>query len=223
MTKNLETHKRAAEAFGASLAGISAGMGAHGAKKSMHMQANLRVDENWGRALCKAASEMYEFADMKDRLGYWLFSKAARAERWSQPLSEIAAVFQRAVGRVKLADYREAADERVNAPPEEKRAAKWLLPAFSKALTLSPGAVKAVLGLSAGAGALGGTAAWYLNRGVHEESADVEALKERIRAYRRVADEVEEDLNSRIAASQPEPESDDGETDDEPDVVAGLG
>ena len=81
---------------------------------------------------------------------------------------------------------------------------------LARGATLTPEALKALLGLSAVTGGSVGVATWLANRHAKEDETKNEILKQKINYYNQVTDELSDQLKSKgLIVSEEDPEAKD--------------
>lgn len=136
-------------------------------------------------------ADIYKQGGCTEMLGYHLFEKMAASTIWSRELSSL--VDAAYVGLAKW-----------EASVKEGSVAAGLFNATQKSLTAAPGALTKMLQLATPAGVLAGTGAYLASRDVKEDSAANELKKVRIQEYRRLAQHLESELESKLQGGAPD-------------------
>ena len=155
----------------------------------------------------KIAAEIMKEAGKMGSMAYHLADAMTKRAtvHWSEEFSEFAEICANAIGaeviRHKLAS--DASGESSLTMPETKAAmSKVILGLVGEGAAMSPEAVKALLGLSIGAGATVGGIGWKLNRDTQQGDADLEAMQAKTDAYDRISNDIQNDVNSRRKRKQ---------------------
>jgi len=156
--------------------------------------------------VCKLAADMYAFTGKANRLEYHIFNKLAHAKRWSDALDPYVDSVYETLGKLK-----DAAAFDVNGAVKSASAIlNTLTGLLARGATMTPEALKALLGLSAVTGGSLGVATWMANRHAKEDETKNEMLKQKINYYNQVTDELTDQLKAKgLIVSEEDPEAKD--------------
>lgn len=176
-----------------------------------HKEEILKTPETYGygimqKNVCKLAADMYVFTGKSDKLEYHIFHKLANAKRWSNLLDPYVDSVYETLGKLKS-----ASEFDINGAVKSSSTILNTLTGFlARGATLTPEALKALLGLSAVTGGSVGVATWLANRHAKEDETKNEILKQKINYYNQVTDELSDQLKSKgLIVSEEDPEAKD--------------
>lgn len=169
-------------------------------KSSSTVEASLVDSEPFDRWVLRIGEVAFKEAGCMEYLGYQLCKIAADAPVWAPQFTEIADIVTAAIGREF--DYQKAAslDAKfdVMTSAEEKRAGLgWLSTMLAGSASKAPELGKLIAGGALLAGGAGGSLAWLANRAVSEDDDDIEAMKAKIQTYRRLTEDIQNEINLR--------------------------
>jgi hypothetical protein len=169
-------------------------------KSSAIVQATLVDNEPFDRWVLRIGEVAFKEAGCMEHLGYQLCKTAADAPVWTPQFAEIADIVTAAIGREF--EYQKAASMDsgfdVMTPDEEKRAGLgWLSTLLAGGVSNAPAIGQLIAGGALLAGGAGGSLAWMANRSVSEDDDDIEAMKAKIKTYRRLTEDIQNEINLR--------------------------
>jgi hypothetical protein len=157
------------------------------------------------RVVCKYAAEAFKEAGKMTKFAYHMYNNLAHVENWYPELDDYYDAAVMALGKVH-GDIRKEAQENTNAAVFNKQAgiAGNLLAGIGK---ITPEVWKTLLAAGSTGGVVGGTTAWLANRSVEEDAPKLQAMKEKIKYYNQLTDEIETQLaGRRVPATKEEVE-----------------
>lgn len=180
----------AGHTFGTGLAASNFGIGRRALLRRQAMHDVMSSEEGvpFERQLCKLAAELFEQAGDANSPACILFRRLEKVAEWNPAYNRFTDHVRRALAM--------------------RKEAMTLLPAAAALHDSTGGGMLKTL--TAG-GALGGAAlgslAFLLSRNAEQSSAENAALMEKIRAYRQLKRDIEEDMSSSVAAPAAKPTS----------------
>lgn len=163
-------------------------------KSAVH---TFRTEGSFDIMMAKAAARLFELADMRASDGYPIFVKLAalRPEQWSPAYAPFTEAFMETMVRrcqdPEIAGHLKAAAGNIDT------AANFVSNAFGGGGKIAPSLLNTLLMgsvlLGSGTGALG----WHLGRDMSQDDIDNAKLREQIRTYQDLADEVNREVNLR--------------------------
>ena len=163
------------------------------------------LNENYGaleKMACHFAAEVFQAVGEKVSPEFCLFDQLRKVANWNPYYDQYARPVFNALCSEQL-DAR--ADDEQQAETIKRAFVANVLGMLGKGLTATPTIAKTVLAGGAAAGAGLGSLYWALNRHATEDDDKNEALKARIKLYRRIKSEIAEDLkrNSVVPSDSP--------------------
>lgn len=156
------------------------------------------------KVLCKYASEAFKQVGEMGSFEYNLFKEAAHTQEWYPELDKFSDAVLIALGNV----VKQAREERHLKIREDisKKAAMNLgtiVPSVAQGVVSNtPDLLKTVAGVGVGGGAIAGSLAWLMNRHVAQDEDKAEGMKAKIRYYRKLTQDIRNQLGSNPAAPQ---------------------
>jgi len=174
-------------------------------KSSAEVQASLVDHEAFDRWVLRIGETAFKEAGLIGSIGHSLCKAAASATVWGPQFSELADTVVAALGRE--CELQKAAEMDLHFAPfteqEEKRAGmNWLSALLAGSASKAPEVGKLIAGGAMLAGGAGGSLTWLANRSVKEDDDDIEAMKAKINTYRRLTEDIENELAIRNQKSQ---------------------
>ncbi len=151
------------------------------------------------RWLLRIGETAYREAGLMGCLGYQLCKRGSSAPVLGTHFRTMAAIVGRAVGRAAMEEKRAAAERAIELSPEEVKTASalWLRNLISGGAGAAPEMGKLLLGGAIATGAAGGGLTWAANRNIKNDAEDIEAMKAKIRTYKRITQDIDDELNLR--------------------------
>lgn len=197
-------HLKAANAFGQSLAFIANGYGQGEANAICGFDQTMENHEHkkaFEQGVANLVEVIMRESGNMHKLSYHVAKQIGDhvGPIWPEQFSEFSDIALRAIGRESLSQKRAAEEEGEMLTEEETKAAsaKMLLGLVGRGAALTPDMVRALLGISAGAGAAVGGIGWKLNRDTQQDEDDLEAMRAKIDTYDRISNDIESEIKDR--------------------------
>ena len=171
-------------------------------------------DPNYGaldRMVANYAAEAFNAADKRASFEYCLYDNLRKAAQWFPEFNRftdpVYSVMAREVN-MDIEDGNRVKSAAAQQADLDKRAAilNTVLNMAGKGVTSTPALTKMLLGAGAATGAGAGALYWGLNRDSNEDDEKIEAMKERLKHYHRITNEISSDLQRNNATRSQEPQ-----------------
>jgi hypothetical protein len=152
------------------------------------------MSDNYGameRMGCHLAAEMYKAAGLTVTPEYCVFDQLRKVANWNPALDKFVNPVYRAINNAVMGEHsKDAADMELI----KKAMVANVLGLLGKAVTSTPTMAKTLVAGGAATGAGLGALYWALNRHSTEDDDKLEAMKAKIKLYRRITSEISEDM-----------------------------
>ena len=146
------------------------------------------------RMVCKYAAEAFKESGKMTSFPYHMYEKLAHTRNWYPELDDWYDAAASALGKVHQDIRKEAADAERGEIFKYAGIGSSVLSGLGK---ITPEVWKSLLAAGSLAGVTGGTTAWLANRSVEEDEPQLQAMKEKIKYYNQLSDEIESQLSTR--------------------------
>lgn len=159
--------------FGEAVAAAAAGIPADTLRMAKHAHAVMESQEAvpFNREICKIAAAAYEASGESNAPAAILFRNLAAAETWYPQFNQFSDSVKRAMAKQAMLPLVSSTSENVGSP------------------------LRSLMALGALGGAGVGSLAFLLSRNASQSSAENADLLERVRAYKQLKKEIEEDMH----------------------------
>lgn len=158
--------------------------------------------ENYGsleKMASHVAAELFEAAGQRISPEYCLYDQLRKVANWNPYFDRYVQPVFNAICQAGLAGI---AEDQENAEQVKRAFVGHALGLLGKAFTSTPALAKTIIAGGAAGGAGLGALYWALNRHSTEDNDKNEAMKARIKLYRRITSEISEDLKRNNATSE---------------------
>jgi len=151
---------------------------------------------------CNFAANLYEATGQGRSFEACLFRQLTKVAQWLPGLDHFVAPVFKAL----IKEHSDALSEQAGG--EESKAAAaipaFLLSTIGRGAMMTPQLLKTMMGGAAITGAGVGALGWGLNRDSTADELDTEAMREKLRHYRKITNEISDDLKRNNAVDMPE-------------------
>lgn len=146
------------------------------------------------RLVCKYAAEAFKESGKMTSFPYHMYEKLARTQNWYPALDDWYDAAVTALGKVHGEIRKEAAEAVRDSIYKYAGIGSSVMAGLGK---ITPEVWKTLLAAGSLGGVTGGATAWLANRSIEEDEPKLQAMKEKIKYYNQLSDEIESQLSSR--------------------------